>query len=107
MASVFDLLVNGNGIFVRVAGAVSVVSLQSNSTRKFQIQSIDNGARFTSHMFRMPASNGNDESPTTKHNNTHCPIITAVTHWAGSNVSLVIMLLEVSQWSWKEDNGAI
>jgi hypothetical protein len=53
-------------------------------------------------MFRMPASNGNVESPT----NTHCPIITAVTHWAGSNVSLVIMLLEVSQWSWNEDNGA-
>jgi hypothetical protein len=40
---------NGNGIFVRVAGVVSVVSimsLQSHSTLKFQIQSIDNGALF-------------------------------------------------------------
>jgi hypothetical protein len=56
-------------------------------------------------MFRMPASNGNDESPT-PNTTTHCPIITAVTHWAGSKVSLVIMLLEVLQWSWNEDNGA-
>jgi hypothetical protein len=57
-------------------------------------------------MFRMPASNGNDESPTTKHNNTHCPIITAITHNAVDKVSLGLLLWTMLQRCCKEDNGA-
>jgi hypothetical protein len=42
-----------------------------------------------------------------QHKNTHCPIITAVTHWDGSKVYLMILLFEEwQQWlEWRQWSG--